>query len=48
MMYGCIIQASIHFTTRSGRPVCQTLDSGQDDKLSAPDGAVIEIWLKPD
>jgi hypothetical protein len=47
-MYGCIKQASIHLTTSGDRPVYQTLNSGQDDKLSAPDGAIIEKWLKPD
>jgi len=45
VMYGCLKQASIHLITRSDRPI---LSDGQDDKLLAPDGATITIWLKPD
>lgn len=35
-MYGSVKQASIHLIAHSDRPVCQTLDSGQDDRLTAP------------
>jgi hypothetical protein len=47
-MYRFVKQASIHLITSSDRRACQTLDGGQYDKLPAPDGAMIEIWLKSD